>query len=81
MNSDPIAARVISFEQGEDAAPDAPRWGVAVDFGNGKHVTYPVATRERAEADLKRLQRGERPFWGPLAAMLQPDWDAFKRMK
>jgi hypothetical protein len=43
-------------------------WGVAVDYGSGKHVAYEVAgDRTAAEAEVRRIEHGNRPIWGPLS--------------
>lgn len=59
MTSDKTAVRVIPWE-----APDI--WGIAVDFRDGTSVAYEVGARVVAELECGRLERGERPLWGPL---------------
>ena len=59
MTSDKIAVRVIPWE-----APDV--WGLAVELRNGKSIAYEVGGRAITELECQRLERGERPLWGPL---------------
>ena len=61
MNATPdkIAVRVISWE-----APEI--WGVAVDYRNGKRAACEIGTRAEADMECRRLERGDRPLFGPL---------------
>lgn len=59
MTSNRIAARVIPWE-----APDV--WGIAIELRGGRNIAYEVGSRAITELECRRIERGERPLWGPL---------------